>query len=762
MILRGRPFFLLWICLGLGFLFSRVAVSQIQLGSRISVGENNYWVSSNGDFTVKFYNRSNGHSAGIHFNSLSVPPSGQTVVWIAGGDLTVGEGSYFELTKKGELVLFDSLVGAIAWTSQSANSSVTSAVLRDNGNLVLLNRQNDIVWQSFDTPSDTLLPGQNLSSSQTLRAASGNSVSSYYSLRLNKLGQLQLKWESDIVYWTSGSHSESFLRAVLSPDGALQLLDQNSKSVWSVYGDDHNESDVKYRILRLDVDGNLRLYSWIEAARSWRSGWHAVSDQCNVFATCGLNGLCLYNSSGSAVCKCPFTLTSDVNAKCLVPYQHNCRSGSSMFAYNHTFLYGVYPPNETIVHSSLLQCKNLCQENPLCTASTFTNDGSGQCRLKQTRYISGYLDDSVSSTSFVKRCSDPLAVLPVSPKPPPPSAKNSQQKQSHKFCIPCLIGATGGTIGTFLIFQIGVAIWFYFIRNSFRPKAASAYSGPLPKSFSMFPYLEIREIAEDFKHQVGPMTFKGMLHNKLPVVVIALNATLEERKFRSAALVLGSIHHKNLVKLEGYCCESGHRYMVYEFSKTKTLLKCLEDPKMCTRLTWRKRMNICISVAKTISYLHSGCREFVSHGNLNCETVLLDDCLEVKVIEYGLGCLEASIDGGCAEMDVRDFGKIVLTLIGGLEHQDSVECTYKHWSESQFDRIVDKRMGSGVDTDELERSLRLTFWCLQVDERMRPSMGEVLNVLESALGVDSPPPPFAARTPQPKELEEPSESNSAA
>lgn len=745
MILREKPYFMLCICLG--YLFFRVAVSQIQLGSRISVEENNYWVSSNGDFAIKFFNRSNRHSVGVHFNSLSVPLSGQTVVWIAGGDLTVGEESYFELTKKGELALFDSLVGAIVWTSESANSSVTSAVLHDSGNLILLNGQKGIVWQSFDTPSDTLLPGQNLSSSQTLRATSRNSVSSYYSLRLNKLGQLQLKWESNIVYWTSRSHSESVLRAVLSSDGALQLLDRRSKSVWSVYGDDHNDSDVKYRILRLDVDGNLRLYSWIEASRSWRSIWHAISNQCNVFATCGLNGLCLYNSSGSAVCKCPFTLTSDVNAKCLVPYQHNCRSGSSMFAYNHTFLYGIYPPNETIVHSSLLQCKNLCQEDPLCTASTFTNDGTGQCRLKQTQYISGYLDASVSSTSFVKRCSDPFAVFP---KSPPPSAQNSQRKQSHKFCIPCLIGATAGTIGTFLIFQIGVAVWFYFIRNSFRPKAASANSGPLPKSFSMLPYLEIIDITENFKHQTGPRMFKGMLQNKLPVVVKALDATLEEKKFRSAASVLGSIHHKNLVKLEGYCCESGHRYLVYEFSKTKTLLKCLEDPKMCTRLTWRKRMNICLSVAKTISYLHSGCREFVNHGNLNCETVLLNDSLEAKVIEYGLGCLEASIDGGCAEMDVRDFGKIVLTLIGGLEHKDNVECTYKHWLESQFDRIVDKRMDSGVDTDELERSLRLAFWCLQVDERMRPSMGEVVNVLESALGVDSPPPPFSAPTPQPQ------------
>ncbi|THG14911.1 hypothetical protein TEA_023803 [Camellia sinensis var. sinensis] len=273
-------------------------VSQIPLGSKLSVVENNHWSSSNGNFAIGFFNRSDQYSIGIHFNSNSISIGQQTVVWVAGADLTVGDKSYFQLTQNGELVLFDSTRGFVVWTSKTTNSSVASAVLLDSGNLILLNRKQDIVWQSFDTPTDTILPGQNLSISQSLRAASRNSMSSYYSLRMDTSGHLQLRWESHVVYWTSGNgiHSQSILRAILNSDGILQLLDQRSKLVWSVFGEDHNDSNVKLRFLRLDVDGNLRLYSWLDVLKLWRPVWQAVENQCKVFATCGLSGICVFNA----------------------------------------------------------------------------------------------------------------------------------------------------------------------------------------------------------------------------------------------------------------------------------------------------------------------------------------------------------------------------------------------------------------------------------------------------------------------------------
>lgn len=731
------PFLL---CLFIGFFLFHDVASQIPLGSKLSVEENNSWVSSNGDFAIGFFNLSdqpNLYSVGIHFNSKSIPVRKQTVVWVAGVEVPVSSKSYFWLCPNGELVLVDSLNGVTVWTSKTSHLAVVSALLRDDGNLVLLNGKKDVVWQSFDNPTDTLLPGQSLSVHKTLRPTSKNSVSSYYTLYMKASGQLQLRWESDVIYWTSGNPSGSNLSAVLTSDGALQLVDHNLKPSWSVFGEDHNDT-INFRLLRLDVDGNLRIYSWVEASQSWRSVWQAVENQCNVFATCGQRGICVFNASGSPECQCPFKITSDPNSNC---FAQNCESGSSMVTYKHTFLYSIYPPKDSIIHSSLLQCKSLCMKNPACTAATFTNDGTAQCRMKTTPYFSGHSDPSLSSISFAKKCSDPLAVDPSLARSSP---LQSPVKRSHTLCVPCLIGAASGTFVLFVLCQLGIGYFIYRRRKLIWKKAALAYSGRNSKGLVMLPFAEINDITGNFKHKIGPKMYRGVLPNHQPAAIKDLETAIEERKFRATVSKIGSIHHKNLVKLEGYCCESGHRILVYEYIKNGSLEQYIEDDELSKILTWRRRVGICLDVARAICYLHTGCREFVSHGNLKCENVVLDKNYEAKVSEFGLGIVygEASYGG---EKDVEDFGKMVLILVTGSLVENVCEWTYKEWIQGPPERVVDKRIDDVVDLEELERVLRVAFWCLQMDEHMRPSMGEVVMILEGTLSVDPPPLPFVCQ-----------------
>ncbi|KAI7754656.1 hypothetical protein M8C21_030935 [Ambrosia artemisiifolia] len=143
-----------------------IVSSQVPLGSKLSVVEKNHCFSPNGDFATRFFNRLNEY--GIRISSGLIPTNKQPIVWAAPGDLRVGEKSYFELTKTEELVLFYSTRGVTIWDYKTSNSSVDSALLLDNGNLGLLNKHKDILWKSFDNPSDTLPPGQNLSILQVL------------------------------------------------------------------------------------------------------------------------------------------------------------------------------------------------------------------------------------------------------------------------------------------------------------------------------------------------------------------------------------------------------------------------------------------------------------------------------------------------------------------------------------------------------------------------------------------------------------------
>lgn len=730
----------LLLCVSFGFLLHPVVTAVIPLGSKLSVVDNNRWVSTNGDFAFGFFNISdepNQFSVGIRFNSQSIPYSQQELVWVAGAHDKVSNVSYFQLTTQGELVLFDSLHGVTVWTSHTGNRSVVSAALHDNGNLVLIDAKQNIIWQSFNTPSDTLLPGQSLAVYDTLRASTTDPETSYYSLYMNASGRLQLRYQSNIVYWTSESLSSTGnLTAFLTTDGSLQLRDQNSKAVWSVFGEDHNDS-VSYRFLRLDLDGNLRLFSWMEASQSWRSVWQAVENQCKVFATCGQRGVCVFTASGSAECRCPFEVNE--TDKCLVPYEQGCASGTNMQQYKNLHLYGIYSSDDSVVTTSLQQCEQLCLNDSRCTVATFSNNGGPQCSIMKTRYITGYEDPSLSSISFVKSCSGPFAVNPGIMKSPP------SKPSPPRICVPCLVGAASGTFVIFAFVQLGIIFFICRRKSSAMRRVTLAFTFPNSKGLMVLSFSEIKSITGDFKNRVGPNTFKGVLPSNRLMAIKDLNATIEERKFRSAVLKIGSIHHKNLVKLEGYCCEFNHRYLVYEYAKNGSLEKHLDDSSLCKRLTWRKRVEICSSVAKAICYLHSGCREFLSHGNLKCENVMLDEDSVAKVSEYGFAIVdgEATYCGFSAGKDVGDFGKLVLTLLTGRrDHEQVCEWAYKEWMEGRVANVVDKRIVGGADLEELERSLRIAFWCIQVNEHRRPPMEEVVRVLDGTLNVDPPPPPF--------------------
>lgn len=58
--------------------------------------------------------------------------------------------------------------GAMAWSTNTSGRSVMRLNLTDMGNLVLLDEHNATVWQSFDNPTDSLVPGQKLVAGQKL------------------------------------------------------------------------------------------------------------------------------------------------------------------------------------------------------------------------------------------------------------------------------------------------------------------------------------------------------------------------------------------------------------------------------------------------------------------------------------------------------------------------------------------------------------------------------------------------------------------
>jgi serine/threonine protein kinase len=248
--------------------------------------------------------------------------------------------------------------------------------------------------------------------------------------------------------------------------------------------------------------------------------------------------------------------------------------------------------------------------------------------------------------------------------------------------------------------------------------------------------------------------------------------------------VTGTIHHINLVHLQGYCAEGDHRALVYEYVRNGSLEKYLfkkSDPENAIQvLDWRTRLNIAVGAARGIAYLHHECRSKIIHCDIKPENILLEADFTPKVSDFGLAKLLGKdvskvvthIRGTrgylapewltnstlTSKVDVYSYGVTLLELVGGRRTVD-LSCPSEKWffavwafhqmktGQDLRDLVDDRLAKDDVDEEELKRTLRVGLWCTQDDPDMRPSMRDVVKMLEGTLDVaDVPSPPSYAQT----------------
>ncbi|KAK0588839.1 hypothetical protein LWI29_006106 [Acer saccharum] len=94
------------------------------------------------------------------------------------------------------------------------------------------------------------------------------------------------------------------------------------------------------------------------------------------------------------------------------------------------------------------------------------------------------------------------------------------------------------------------------------------------------------------------------------------------------------------------------------------------------------------------------------------------------------------------------------TVIGGAagrrnseQSEDGTVEFFPTWAASKITEggdvlsLVDPRLEGNVDAEELSRICKMACWCVQADETHRPSMGQVVQILEGVLDMDHPPIP---------------------
>lgn len=584
-----------------------------------------------------------------------------------------------------------------------------------------------------------------------------------------------------MVYYSSGANASVKANLTnpylgLQSIGILSLYDRNlSQPAIMAYGSDYGDTGDIFRYLKLDSDGNLRIYS------SHIVRWNAVSDQCLVFGYCGNMGICSYNDT-SPICGCPSENfipmdPNDSTQGCKLKKEiKDCPGSMGMLQLDHTrFL--THPPetNSQVYYEGISACQGNCLSG-FCSASTILGDGSGQCYMT-SGFASGYHSTALPSTSFVKVCQ------PIEPNPPP----SEETGKNHEKLKGWILGAVIlGTLVGFILLE--GSFWFWCCRKNPNFGSLSVqyalleYASGAPVQFS---YKQLQQATRGFKEKLGEggfgTVYKGVLANKTVAAVKQLEGIEQgEKQFRMEVATISSTHHLNLVRLIGFCSEGRHRLLVYEFMKNGSLDSFLfaSEKDSGKLLSWENRFNIALGTAKGITYLHEECRDCIVHCDIKPENILLDDNYNARVSDFGLAKLVSpkdhryrtltSVRGTrgylapewlanlpiTSKSDVYSYGMVLLEIVSGKRNFQVSEETnmkkFSSWAYEEFDKgnvgsIVDKRFGEfEVDMDQAKRAIQVSLWCIQEQPSQRPMMGKVVQMLEGIMEIENPPPPKAS------------------
>ncbi|KAI3754009.1 hypothetical protein L2E82_26093 [Cichorium intybus] len=281
-----------------------------------------------------------------------------------------------------------------------------------------------------------------------------------------------------------------------------------------------------------------------------------------------------------------------------------------------------------------------------------------------------------------------------------------------------------------------------------------------------FGYGELRVATDDFSPEnklgeggFGPV-YKGTLEDGRVIAVKQLSIASHQGKSQFVAEIatISAVQHRNLVKLYGCCIDGVKRLLVYEYLENKSLDQALFGSNKLS-LTWPTRFEICMGLARGLTYLHEESRIRIIHRDVKSSNVLLDSDLNPKISDFGLAKLyddkkthmstrvagtigylapEYAMRGHLTEKaDVFGFGVVALEIISGRPNSDSnledekiylLEWAWNLHEANLAIELVDEEL-SEFNENEVKRVIKVALLCTQTSPTQRPSMSRVVAMI---------------------------------
>ncbi|KAM7264348.1 hypothetical protein ACFE04_002031 [Oxalis oulophora] len=265
------------------------------------------------------------------------------------------------------------------------------------------------------------------------------------------------------------------------------------------------------------------------------------------------------------------------------------------------------------------------------------------------------------------------------------------------------------------------------------------------------------------------VVYKGQLDDGTNIAVkrmessVITNKALDE--FQAEIAVLSKVRHRHLVSLLGYSIEGSERLLVYEYLPQGALSRHLFHWKSfkLEPLSWKRRLNIALDVARGMEYLHTLAHQSFIHRDLKSSNILLGDDFRAKVADFGLVKLapngeksvvtrlagtfgylapEYAVTGKITtKADVFSFGVVLMEILTGLTALDDDRPEESQYLAAWFWHIKSDQetLRAAVDPsldlkdDETFKSIsmvaELAGHCTAREPSQRPDMGHAVNVL---------------------------------
>ncbi|KAL5729999.1 hypothetical protein ACHQM5_002879 [Ranunculus cassubicifolius] len=752
------------------------------------LGDTQTLVSPNERFELGFFTgMSKNRYLGIWYKDITP----FTVVWVANRNIPITNSSgVLKIDDNGVLVINqgDTAIWSVGQQKQG-NAIVAKplAMLLDSGNFMLteegVDNEYSYQWQSFDDPTDTLLPGMKLG--WDLDRGFNNTLVSWRNDKDPSSGDYIYAmgpYETPEVYLLQGQ-TPLFRTGIWNGIRFSGTPDMKSKDGFEfAFVLNGTQRYFFYTVNRttisrvtVDKSGKLNRLVWFE--RNWIRYSYSPQDKCDEYKTCGPYGIC--NGNDSPICSCSKGFEPrnerewnyrDGSSGCVLKTSYACGKDDGFLKLERMKL----PDSSNTYYNKnmqLTECKKMCEKNCSCTAYTNPDirDGFSGCIF----WIGDLID---------------LRQYPTGGQDLYVRVARSELGTNHKILV-----ITISAVVSSIILLLGLSIYLVWKRTDQRnaQKTGRRKSEELPL-YHMF-RMSTREPLEDHEKEEIELplvdfnlivaitnnfssanklgeggfgtVYKGTLADGQNMAVKRLSKTSHQGddEFKNEAKLIAKLQHRNLVRLLGCCIEREEKILIYEYMPNKSLDAILFDKTSSSILDWLKRLNIIVGIARGLLYLHQDSIIRIIHRDLKASNVLLDDEMNPKISDFGLARIfggnqteantdrvvgtygymapEYALDGlFSVKSDVFSYGVLVLEILSGrrnrgfyaeIEEDNLLGHAWSLWEEGKGIELIDDTLRNTQSTDEMMKCLQISLLCVQEHAEERPTIAAVAQMLSS-------------------------------